>query len=143
MAGDTGRVDPARSHASVLAAGLDARGPRDFLCLGLLRQRWGVHVVPVLVDAGLFRYSLEKLGGMPAIRLEAGQMAPAEAVLKRGLDVIGALAGLVALAPFLGAIAAAIKFTSPGPVLFSQPRVGKSEDERFRMYKFRSMRTDA
>ena len=46
--------------------------------------------------------------------------------------------GLIALAPFFLIIAAAIKFESPGPVFFSQRRVGL-KGQRFRMWKFRSM----
>ena len=61
---------------------------------------------------------------------------------KRCLDVVGAAALLVALAPLLALIAAFVKLTSRGPVLFSQWRVGK-DGEMFRFYKFRSMVLDA
>ena len=131
----------ARNHAFIVAAGLDGHAIQN-LVLGLLRHRWCVHVVPILVDTKLFRYSLEELDGTPAIRLEAGHMAPAEAALKRALDVVGAIIGLVALVPFLALIAAATKLTSPGPILFSQLRVGK-DGTPFRIHKFRSMRSDA
>jgi len=62
--------------------------------------------------------------------------------LKRVLDVIGAAVGLVAFSPVLLGLAVAIKFTSPGPVLFSQLRYGLNR-RRFRMYKFRTMVTNA
>ena len=138
--GDGGR-DGMRRHAFVVTAGLDGKSVEE-LVLGLLRHRWCVHLVPALMDARLFRYSLDELGGTPAIRLEVGRLGPAEAALKRGLDVTGAAIGLVVLAPVLGLIAAAIRLTSPGPALFAQPRIGR-DGARFRMYKFRSMRFDA
>jgi lipopolysaccharide/colanic/teichoic acid biosynthesis glycosyltransferase len=61
---------------------------------------------------------------------------------KRTLDVAGASAGLVLLAPLLAAVAAAIKLTSPGPVLFAQQREGFG-GSIFTMYKFRTMCVDA
>ena len=62
--------------------------------------------------------------------------------LKRALDLVIATGmGLAFLLPIL-AIAVAIKLTSPGPVLFSQERYGKNK-RLFRMYKFRTMSTDA
>ena len=58
--------------------------------------------------------------------------------IKRALDFLAAFFGLLALAPVMLAIAAAIKLTSPGPVLFVQERYGLNK-RRFRMYKFRTM----
>jgi exopolysaccharide biosynthesis polyprenyl glycosylphosphotransferase len=58
--------------------------------------------------------------------------------LKRVLDVLGSLLGLILLSPLLLAIAMAIKVTSRGPVLFCQERVGRY-GTRFTFLKFRSM----
>ncbi|MGQ9714265.1 MAG: sugar transferase [Anaerolineae bacterium] len=57
---------------------------------------------------------------------------------KRALDFVLALVGLVLLSPLLAAIAVAIKLDSPGPVIFTQERMGK-DGRRFTCYKFRSM----
>jgi lipopolysaccharide/colanic/teichoic acid biosynthesis glycosyltransferase len=62
--------------------------------------------------------------------------------LKRTIDVIVASVGLLVIAPFLLLMAAVIKLTSPGPVLFTQWREGHG-GRRFRMYKLRSMRAGA
>ena len=62
--------------------------------------------------------------------------------LKRLIDVIGALVGLIVAAPLMVLIALAIKLDSPGPVLFVQMRAGQG-GRPFRMYKFRSMVVDA
>jgi exopolysaccharide biosynthesis polyprenyl glycosylphosphotransferase len=61
---------------------------------------------------------------------------------KRALDVTGSLALLLVTAPVLLAIAAAVKLTSSGPVLFRQYRVGQT-GEPFTMLKFRTMHADA
>jgi lipopolysaccharide/colanic/teichoic acid biosynthesis glycosyltransferase len=62
--------------------------------------------------------------------------------LKRGLDIAGSLALLFILAPIFVAIAALLKLTSPGPILFRQPRIGQFA-KSFTMLKFRTMRVDA
>lgn len=61
---------------------------------------------------------------------------------KRVLDIIGSGCALLALAPFFAVVALLIKLESRGPVFFPQVRVGRHGRE-FRMFKFRSMRTDA
>ena len=63
-------------------------------------------------------------------------------MLKRCMDLTGAIIGLVVLAPFFMAIALLIKLTSPGPVLFRQERMGKN-GRLFKVYKFRTMHLDA
>lgn len=62
--------------------------------------------------------------------------------LKRAVDFVGALVGLLVLSPFLLLVAAAIKLDSPGPVFFVQERYGRNK-RRFRMIKFRTMVPDA
>ena len=60
------------------------------------------------------------------------------AVIKRAVDIAGAVAGLIVFSPIMLTIALLIKLTSKGPVIFSQERVGL-HNKPFRMYKFRSM----
>jgi lipopolysaccharide/colanic/teichoic acid biosynthesis glycosyltransferase len=64
--------------------------------------------------------------------------APVQLALKRGLDMCGALAGLVILAPVLLLIALLIRLESRGPVFFRQVRTGRDEVP-FEIFKFRSM----
>ncbi|MFD0671477.1 sugar transferase [Cohnella sp. GCM10027633] len=64
-------------------------------------------------------------------------------VLKRSVDIVGSLFGLLALSPLFVVVAIAIKWEEPkGSVFFSQTRIGKDE-KPFRIYKFRSMCVDA
>jgi lipopolysaccharide/colanic/teichoic acid biosynthesis glycosyltransferase len=62
--------------------------------------------------------------------------------LKRAIDVAGSLALIGALSPVLGACAAAVRLTSPGPVLFRQRRIGR-QGQPFEMLKFRTMHQNA
>ncbi|EAQ96647.1 sugar transferase [Congregibacter litoralis] len=64
------------------------------------------------------------------------------AALKRGIDLIVSTSALLILAPLLIATAIAVKCESPGPVLFSQTRIGR-RGRPFKCWKFRSMYTDA
>ena len=63
-------------------------------------------------------------------------------VLKRTMDICASLFGMLLLSPVFIAIAVAVKLSSPGPVIFSQTRVGRY-GRHFKFYKFRSMRQDA
>jgi exopolysaccharide biosynthesis polyprenyl glycosylphosphotransferase len=63
-------------------------------------------------------------------------------VLKRGFDLVLGTAALVASAPLLLAIAAALRVLQGAPVLYRQERMGL-DGQRFRMLKFRTMRPDA
>ena len=63
-------------------------------------------------------------------------------ILKRVVDVVGALFGLIILSPILIIVGILIKIESKGPIIFSQKRVGLNGKE-FKMYKFRSMVANA
>lgn len=61
--------------------------------------------------------------------------------IKRGFDFISSLIGIIIFSPILLLLTIIVKTTSPGPVLFKQRRIGKSNKE-FMIYKFRTMRID-
>ena len=63
-------------------------------------------------------------------------------MLKRGIDIIGSLFGLILLSPVFALTALAIKVEDRGPVFFASDRAGKW-GKRFKMYKFRSMILEA
>jgi len=62
--------------------------------------------------------------------------------IKRLIDLVLSVCGLIVLSPLLIAIVIAIKLDSKGPVIFKQKRVGKNKTY-FNIWKFRTMRTDA
>jgi lipopolysaccharide/colanic/teichoic acid biosynthesis glycosyltransferase len=59
-------------------------------------------------------------------------------LVKRGIDVAGSALALICLAPLLLAIAAAVRLSSPGPILYRQQRIGQY-GVPFTLFKFRSM----
>ena len=70
------------------------------------------------------------------------RLSPASLFVRRLVSLIVALIGLVLVLPLIPLIMAAIKLTSPGPVLYRQKRVGRN-GALFNCYKFRTMRPDA
>ena len=61
--------------------------------------------------------------------------------MKRVFDFIISLIGVIVLSPIILIVTLVVKFTSPGPMLFKQRRIGKNNVE-FEIYKFRTMRID-
>ncbi len=80
-----------------------------------------------------------ELATEPIVRVRT---SPADAALRRTLDVLVSAAALLLLFPLLCVVALLIRLDSPGPVLFVQTRVGK-HGKPFPVFKFRSMFTDA
>ncbi len=88
------------------------------------------------------RMQIGQLEGMPILSYRENPTLGLGGITKRTIDIAGALVGLTLLSPLLFAIAVAIRFTSPGRVLFKQSRVSIGSDE-FKIYKFRTMHADA
>ena len=61
--------------------------------------------------------------------------------MKKIFDFLMSLIAIIILSPVILIVALAVKFTSPGPILFKQRRIGKDNVE-FEIYKFRTMRID-
>ncbi len=90
----------------------------------------------------LSKCEFSRLEELPLVVLYPVTLDPDQLLLKRLLDLLGAGVGLTLTLLLLPFIAAAIKLDSPGPVFFSQVRIGEN-GRRFRLHKFRSMYRDA
>jgi Undecaprenyl-phosphate glucose phosphotransferase len=101
-----------------------------------------IHVVPDLFRFTSLRGGIEEFEGVPFVHLRESPLHGWSAVAKRGFDVVFSAAVLVVLAPLFAALAVAVRFTSPGPILYRQDRMGL-DGQSFRMLKFRTMRVDA
>jgi exopolysaccharide biosynthesis polyprenyl glycosylphosphotransferase len=85
---------------------------------------------------------LENFRDVPLLSLSTSPESELRLLLKRVTDLLLALVSLVVLLPVMLAIAAAIRITSPGNVLFRQTRCGLG-GRKFTLYKFRSMVNNA
>ncbi|WP_322094482.1 undecaprenyl-phosphate glucose phosphotransferase [Paraburkholderia bannensis] len=101
-----------------------------------------VRFIPDVRSMALFGSAMIDLIGMPAMNLVASPM-PAHALAKKEIfDRVFAAAALFALLPVFAAVSIAVKLSSPGPVFFTQKRMG-ADGRVFRIYKFRTMRQHA
>ena len=101
-----------------------------------------VSVLPRLLEVVGSSSTFDEVDGITLLGVRQYGLSDSSRVLKRAMDLTGALAGLVILAPLLATMAAAVKLESRGPVFFRQRRIGRSGDE-FWMLKFRSMVREA
>lgn len=85
---------------------------------------------------------LDSFGGYVVLSTNIRMATSRQLILKRLMDICGAVVGLIFTAILGIFIAPAIYIASPGPVLFSQVRVGRN-GRKFKIYKFRSMYMDA
>ncbi|SDC49342.1 Undecaprenyl-phosphate galactose phosphotransferase, WbaP/exopolysaccharide biosynthesis polyprenyl glycosylphosphotransferase [Geodermatophilus telluris] len=99
-------------------------------------------VAPGLIEVAGPRLHIRPFEGLPLLSVEQPRFEGWQRVVKGGLDRVAAALAIVLVAPVLLAIAAAVKLTSPGPLLYRQERVGVN-GRSFTMYKFRSMVVDA
>jgi Undecaprenyl-phosphate glucose phosphotransferase len=106
------------------------------------REFIDVKVVPDLLQFITLRARLEDLDGLPIININDVPLQGFNAWLKRGIDIVLSAAALVVFALPAALIAAAVKFTSSGPVFYRQERMGL-DGKAFSVYKFRSMYADA
>jgi Undecaprenyl-phosphate glucose phosphotransferase len=97
-----------------------------------------VTLVPFGTLALLFQRARYDIGDTVAIELQRAALSPAEQAIKRAIDIVLSLLGLIALSPILLSAAIVIRLDSPGPALFRQTRHGFN-GRPFRIYKFRTM----
>jgi Undecaprenyl-phosphate glucose phosphotransferase len=116
----------------------EARRVFNILSRSLVEVRL-VADVPNLAGLSL---TTSNLDGLPVIGLRESPHFGLNVVVKRAMDIILSLLGLIVLSPVMLVIALLVKLTSPGPILFRQERCGLN-GKPFQMLKFRSMRVDA
>lgn len=122
-----------------------------------VRQSYGIprHLIDTCINMGLtVHYSLgdlgiggnnqyiNRMGGFTVVTSSLRVAQQREVFLKRVLDICGGLVGVLLTGIIFLFLGPAIYSASPGPIFFSQTRVGKN-GKRFKIYKFRSMYTDA
>ncbi|MGH7461693.1 MAG: undecaprenyl-phosphate glucose phosphotransferase, partial [Longimicrobiales bacterium] len=97
-----------------------------------------IRLVPDLFSYQLLNYSTENIVGLPVLNLSYSPLSGPNRYAKELLDRLLALGILLVISPLLLLIAAGIKLSSPGPIVFRQMRHGW-DGEPFTVYKFRSM----
>jgi exopolysaccharide biosynthesis polyprenyl glycosylphosphotransferase len=136
---DLGKVVRDRHIGHVIIAFSTA--PHHVL-LGIVRECWrlrvNVSVVPRLFEVEGRRLETEHLGALPLVGLSASDPQSFQFAIKYAIDRVLAAIALIAVAPLMAIVAAAVRLTMGGPVLFRQERVGR-DGRAFQMLKFRTM----
>lgn len=101
-----------------------------------------VHCRIEQIGKGYVRNTIEDFGGYTVLTLGANIVSARQLLIKRGIDIVGSVVGLILTGIISLFVAPAIYISSPGPIFFSQERIGLN-GRRFRIYKFRSMYMDA
>jgi len=101
-----------------------------------------VCLVPDLEQYDLMNGRVTEIAGLPVIHLLDETPIEFRRAVKRIIDIVFSTLVLILLSPILIVIAIAVKFSSPGPVLYKQERMGLNGN-KFYMLKFRSMPVDA
>lgn len=117
----------------------------NLLSLANLCEKEFVHykVIPSYFQILISGLQLETVSGVPILgisRLPLDRLI--NRFLKRSVDLVGAVVGLVLFAPFIAVFGALVYLESPGPILFRQVRMGRN-GQLFNILKIRSMRLDA
>ncbi|MDP2227066.1 MAG: sugar transferase, partial [Moraxellaceae bacterium] len=99
-----------------------------------------VFIIPDMFTFELMNSRQTSIDGIPAISIYDSPFTFSDAVLKRGFDIFGSLGILFVIAIPMLVIAAAIKLTSAGPVIFRQNRYGL-DGKPIEVWKFRTMNT--
>ena len=103
--------------------------------------------IPIRLSSGLYELittglEVQEFGNVPLLSVNKVRLTGADMVLKRALDIIGALVGLLISLPVMVAIATAVKLDSSGPIFYRRRVIGVG-GKPFDAFKFRSMIVDA
>jgi exopolysaccharide biosynthesis polyprenyl glycosylphosphotransferase len=112
----------------------------DMLSVAQVARRLDVEIrmSANIADIAISRLSVQSFDGLLALSVRPVRMSGAQAFLKRSFDVCLGSVALLASLPVMAAVAVAVRLSSPGPILFRQPRVTKG-GRVFVMLKFRTM----
>ena len=101
-----------------------------------------VRLIPNTFELFCSGATLDRIDDIPVLRPQSLMPSLETCLLKRIMDIVIGALGFICATPLMLAAAIAIKIGDPGPLLYSQTRVGRGGKE-FKVYKFRTMRVDA
>jgi exopolysaccharide biosynthesis polyprenyl glycosylphosphotransferase len=100
-----------------------------------------IDIVPRLFDILGPKVSVHTIEALPLLSLPSARIPRSSQAIKRAIDIVGAIVGLVLTAPLFAVIALLVKRDSPGPIFFRQIRLGMNMRE-FETLKFRTMKVN-
>ncbi len=130
-------------HVDRVLVGFSRTHPADAMeSLRDLQGKVPISIVPRYFELLSWRSQVDDICGLPVIDVAPPSLGLRSRFVKRSVDVVVSSLCLLVASPLLLASALAVKLTSPGPVFFSQERVGR-DGRSFTMLKLRTMRVDS
>ena len=134
-----GVLESGRPDEAVCAIGPEEYGRMPEIISCCEKTGTKLSIIPFYAKYMPSNPQFDELEGIPLLNLRRIPLDNwANALCKRGMDIVGSLALIAVSAPLMAACAIGVKLSSPGPVIFKQKRVGLGK-RPFDMYKFRSM----
>jgi exopolysaccharide biosynthesis polyprenyl glycosylphosphotransferase len=131
-------IDEKEIHQVVLALEKSEQPLLENIVNRLTEKDVEIKIQPSIIDILSGSVKTNNILGAVLIDLRTDLMPQWQLNIKRLIDVVAALLGFILLSPLILYVALRVRFSSPGPVFFSQERIGY-KGKPFRMYKFRSM----
>lgn len=125
----------------LLSVSRDIHLPQNFVA-DCVEMGVTVHEELTMESANTKNQRLDRVGGFIVLSTNIRIATQKQMFMKRALDICGGLVGMLGTGIITLFLAPAIYLASPGPIFFSQMRVGKN-GRKFKIYKFRSMYMDA
>ncbi|NLI70891.1 MAG: sugar transferase [Firmicutes bacterium] len=114
---------------------------RESVVRGGLSRGWESLIIPSIYEIMLSQAALDQIDDIPVLKIDTINN-PGRKQIKRLMDIAASCLGLVLFFPFFLLISLAIKIDSPGPVFYTQKRIGR-KGRQFKIYKFRTMKHNA
>ena len=125
-----------------LARSLSEKNKNKIMIYCIAKKRINVYLVPKTYEIGIVNAGVSNIDDSLTFEVKTLHMSLGQRFIKRALDIILSLTGLILLSPLFLIIAGFIKIQDKGPVFFKQERMTRY-GKVFTLYKFRSMIVDA
>lgn len=128
----------------VIIADLDLPKKDLLMITNLCERRYvGIGFIPSLFQVFVSNLHMQTISGVPILSIDDLSIHRMHnRLLKRAVDILGALVGLIGALPIMAVLSMIIRLQSPGPTIYRQVRTGRN-GQPFTIFKMRSMRLDA
>ena len=137
------RIEDVREGVDLLIIGYDNK---DYAKVEKILSDFNEELIPIVVlpdiQSSALGYEIQSFNGIPMIVYNEPKFKSFDLFLKRLMDIFLCSVGMIFISPLLLMLAVLVKLTSKGPIFYGQIRMGVDGKE-FKMWKFRSMRTDS